>query len=334
LKPITYEDIAAYLKGHQLHFEVLEHPASATSDESFAVRAEASGRPVTGAKALVLWASRRSSKELILVVARGSDRLSSPSLRRVLRNHYGEKVGISFASGNDISVHLRGLEIGRVPPFGAPLLPAIVQVVVDDRVFDEKELGFNAAEFVRSIVLSAEALRTALRPEVLIADVAETETGQVRGGSVLSQFHLAFPVTDLEATATFYRGLGCGIGRRNSVVITIDFFGNQLAGHRVPSIEAQNGIYPRHFGAIVDLELLTAIHDRLRALTPETTSRRTRFEGSEIEHETVLAIDPSGNQLEFKHYRNSNGALGSAMELRIGDTNEAPVTKNHTEQEL
>ena len=39
------------------------------------------------------------------------------------------------------------------------------------------------------------------------------------------RFHLAFPVTDLEATRAFYGGtLGCGTGRESDRWIDFDFF--------------------------------------------------------------------------------------------------------------
>jgi len=42
-------------------------------------------------------------------------------------------------------------------------------------------------------------------------------------------FHLAFPVTDLEATKQFYvDGLGCTLGRESSNAVTLELAGHQL----------------------------------------------------------------------------------------------------------
>lgn len=50
-------------------------------------------------------------------------------------------------------------------------------------------------------------------------------------------FHLAFPVTDLEATRTFYRDvLGCGIGREApGHWIGFDLYGHQMSAHLHPA---------------------------------------------------------------------------------------------------
>ena len=47
-------------------------------------------------------------------------------------------------------------------------------------------------------------------------------------------FHLAFPVTDLEATRNFYVDvLGCRVGRSAARWIDFDFFGYQITAHLV-----------------------------------------------------------------------------------------------------
>lgn len=45
-------------------------------------------------------------------------------------------------------------------------------------------------------------------------------------------FHLAFPVSDLEATKRFYvDGLGCALGRESSSAVTLELKGHQLVAH-------------------------------------------------------------------------------------------------------
>ena len=65
-------------------------------------------------------------------------------------------------------------------------------------------------------------------------------------------FHLAFPVTDIAQTKSFYiDGLGCIAGRETPHALILDLYGHQLVAHvtKEPLI-AQRGIYPRHFGLI------------------------------------------------------------------------------------
>ena len=53
--------------------------------------------------------------------------------------------------------------------------------------------------------------------------------------SLVSPFHLAFPVHDLTAARAFYGGLlGCPEGRSSSEWIDFDFFGHQLVAHLAP----------------------------------------------------------------------------------------------------
>ena len=64
-------------------------------------------------------------------------------------------------------------------------------------------------------------------------------------------------------------------------------------------------LYPRHFGvtfrAEADFEALHACAV-LRKI-PFYQEVSTRFEGLVEEHHTFVLLDPSGNLLEFKHYR-------------------------------
>jgi hypothetical protein len=145
---------------------------------------------------------------------------------------------------------------------------------------------------------------------------------EATGSSPLPPFHLAFPCRDVAEAVEFYRGLGCSIGRVNDHAGIIDFFGHQIVAHRAAAIERQQGIYPRHFGVMVDLETLDRIEADLRRLAPERTVRAHRFAGEPIEHHSLQSRDPSGNVLEFKHYVDERAAYepgSDAAGARIGD---------------
>ena len=119
-------------------------------------------------------------------------------------------------------------------------------------------------------------------------------------------FHLAIPARDLDEAQYFYvTQLGCHLARRYDDRITLDFFGDQVVCHLSSQIEEQLDLYPRHFGVTfrnqVDFDNLL--------LCAETRSIeffqkcQPRFEGQVEEHLTFVLRDPSGNLLEFKHYR-------------------------------
>lgn len=127
-------------------------------------------------------------------------------------------------------------------------------------------------------------------------------------------FHLAFPVTDLEATRRFYgEVMGCRIGREKAGAwIDFDLFGHQLSAHlrpAAPSPEACGGvdgdIVPiPHFGVVLTMADWRGLAERLEA-DPETRWRlkpKVRFEGQAGEQATMFVLDPSGNALEFKAF--------------------------------
>ena len=121
-------------------------------------------------------------------------------------------------------------------------------------------------------------------------------------------FHLAIPVHDLDAAQNFYVSLlGCKLARRYPDRITVDFFGDQLVCHLTEGMSAERpaSLYPRHFGVTFrDSADFEALHDLavIRKI-PFFADISTRFGGTAEEHRTFVLLDPSGNLLEFKHYR-------------------------------
>ncbi len=133
------------------------------------------------------------------------------------------------------------------------------------------------------------------------------------------RFHLAFPVTDLEAARGFYAGvLGCGVGRESADWIDFDFHGHQIVAHRVaPDAHAVltgnavdgHVVPPFHFGLVLAWDEFEPMAARLRdAGVPFLIEPYLRFEGRAGEQKTLFVRDPSGNALEFKAFRDI-GAL-------------------------
>ena len=120
-------------------------------------------------------------------------------------------------------------------------------------------------------------------------------------------FHLAIPVHDLAAAEHFYvELLGCKLARRYPDRITLDFFGDQLVCHLTEGQPPEpESLYPRHFGVTFrHAEDFEALHQCavLRKI-PFFSDVSSRFKGLVEEHRTFVLADPSGNLLEFKHYR-------------------------------
>lgn len=131
------------------------------------------------------------------------------------------------------------------------------------------------------------------------------------------RFHLAFPVTDLDATERFYVDiLGCGVGRRNDRWIDFDFSGHQISAHLVDKQAVAEGsaaansvdgkvVPARHFGLLLDWTTWQRLVDALREQNVQfLIEPYLRFAGETGEQATLFIRDPSGNCLEFKAFRN------------------------------
>jgi extradiol dioxygenase family protein len=126
-------------------------------------------------------------------------------------------------------------------------------------------------------------------------------------------FHLAFPVTDLEATRRFYVDvLGCRVGREDARWIDLDFLGHQLSAHLVDADASSRETNPvdgddvpvRHFGVVLPWDAWQALAERLRAAeTPFLIAPRIRFAGQVGEQATFFLRDPCGNAIELKSFK-------------------------------
>jgi extradiol dioxygenase family protein len=130
---------------------------------------------------------------------------------------------------------------------------------------------------------------------------------------VTAPFHLAFPVDDLGAARAFYgKLLGCGEGRSSDYWVDFDFYGHQVVAHLAPQElrpAAQNvvdgkNVPVRHFGVILEWEEWHQLAERLRGAGVQfVIEPGIRFAGQVGEQATMFLLDPSGNALEFKSFR-------------------------------
>lgn len=131
-----------------------------------------------------------------------------------------------------------------------------------------------------------------------------------------TRFHMAFPVTDLEATRAFYcRHVGCVEGRSAERWIDFDFYGHQISAHLVEEMDVAvtnavdgDAVPTRHFGCILPWAAWHDLAERMKnaASTGETRfiiEPKIRFVGEPGEQATMFVTDPSGNALEFKSFR-------------------------------
>lgn len=139
-----------------------------------------------------------------------------------------------------------------------------------------------------------------------------------------SCFHLSIPAADLELARRWYgRVLGCLAGRGSPQALILDLGGHQLVLQHHPNDQAsaQSGIYPRHFGLVFgSLESWQTLRERVEAAgEPFAVAPKCRYPGTMLEHWTFFLQDPSGNWLEFKHYRQPEAVLGCSEQASVGD---------------
>ena len=129
----------------------------------------------------------------------------------------------------------------------------------------------------------------------------------------LSPFHLAIPVDDLEKAEAFYGGIiGCAPGRRSDYWIDFDFFGHQLVTHLAPDecgLAVTNDVDGKkvpvkHFGVVLEPQKWEALAVRLKAAGIDfIIEPNKRFRGEPGEQGTFFLLDPAGNALEFKCFK-------------------------------
>lgn len=131
---------------------------------------------------------------------------------------------------------------------------------------------------------------------------------------MLTPFHLAFPVSDLEAARKFYgETLGCAEGRSSDTWIDFDLFGHQIVAHYKPATSSAevhhnpvdgHDVPVPHFGVVLEWEVWHRLAERLKEKGIRfVIEPYIRFRGEPGEQATMFFLDPSDNALEFKAFR-------------------------------
>jgi len=135
---------------------------------------------------------------------------------------------------------------------------------------------------------------------------------------MITPFHFAFHVTDLNEARRFYGDvLGGEEGRSTETWVDFGLFGHQLSLHLgQPFANEATGkvgehLVPMpHFGFVLLLEDWKALAERLKAADVQfVLEPQVRFEGLPGEQWTMFFRDPSGNPIEVKGFRDMAGML-------------------------
>ncbi len=126
-------------------------------------------------------------------------------------------------------------------------------------------------------------------------------------------FHVAIPVHDVPLARAFYRDvLGCAEGRSADKWVDFDLYGHQFVIHYKPKSEHEthtnevdgHNVPVPHYGVVLPWEDWEILANRLKdAGTSFVIDPYVRFKGQPGEQATMFFLDPCGNALEFKAFK-------------------------------
>ncbi|MEQ8690244.1 MAG: glyoxalase [Pseudomonadales bacterium] len=139
-------------------------------------------------------------------------------------------------------------------------------------------------------------------------------------------FHLAIQVRDIDEARHFYGTLlGLPEGRSAAHWIDFNLYGHQLVTHLNPTLGPDGkvaqivngvdgeGVPVPHFGVVLDPEHWQVLRTRVEGFVDDfVIAPYTRFAGEVGEQSTLFFLDPSGNALEFKAFRDIDNQLFAA----------------------
>lgn len=129
----------------------------------------------------------------------------------------------------------------------------------------------------------------------------------------LSPFHIAIPVHNLETCRLFYRDiLNCEEGRSSDHWVDFNFFGHQLVIHykaqskddtHTNTVDGKSVPVP-HYGVVLPWDTFHEFSETLESKGVAFIIKPyIRFEGEIGEQTTMFFLDPAGNALEFKAFK-------------------------------
>ncbi len=132
--------------------------------------------------------------------------------------------------------------------------------------------------------------------------------------SKLTPFHVAIPVSNLEEARAFYRDvLGCPEGRSAEHWVDFDLYGHQVVIHYSPDhkgfvanenpVDGHDVPVP-HYGVVLEWDQWETLAEKMKKRdTKFIIEPYIRFKGQPGEQATMFFLDPSGNALEFKAFK-------------------------------
>jgi extradiol dioxygenase family protein len=135
--------------------------------------------------------------------------------------------------------------------------------------------------------------------------------------SALTPFHIAVQVRDIAEARHFYRNvLGCSEGRSDTHWVDFNLYGHQLVCHLNPALGEPrkpgshcnpvdgHDVPVPHFGVVLQLNTWNELATRVKQQGVQFMIEPCiRFKDQPGEQATMFFLDPSGNALEFKAFK-------------------------------
>lgn len=136
-------------------------------------------------------------------------------------------------------------------------------------------------------------------------------------------FHVALQVRDIDEARRFYRDiLGCPEGRSDTQWVDFNLYGHQFVCHLNPRLGPEgkiaahynpvdgHGVPVPHCGVVLEMGEWNSLAQRLRSRHVKfVVEPHIRFQGEPGEQATLFLLDPSGNALEFKAFKDIQAQL-------------------------
>ncbi|MEM7487166.1 MAG: VOC family protein [Bacteroidota bacterium] len=129
----------------------------------------------------------------------------------------------------------------------------------------------------------------------------------------VTPFHVAIPVHNLDECRAFYKDvLGCEEGRSSDHWVDFSLFGHQVVIHykakseeevHTNAVDGKNVPVP-HYGVVLPWDTFQSFSSTLKSKDVKfVIEPYIRFEGETGEQATMFFLDPAGNALEFKAFK-------------------------------
>jgi extradiol dioxygenase family protein len=139
----------------------------------------------------------------------------------------------------------------------------------------------------------------------------------------LTPFHIAVQVRDIDEARRFYKDvLGCTEGRSDRHWVDFNLYGHQFVCHLNPTLGPQGKVGAHfnpvdgdsvpvpHCGVVLEMHAWHELAGRLEHHGVKfVVEPHVRFKGAPGEQATLFLLDPSGNALEFKSFRDIDAQL-------------------------